>query len=290
MLTAATLMALGATALLLAFQNQRSAAIGAFWAGGLALADGAMSAAGAMVLVGFVAGCGVVGHADTNAQAHGHRRWVVVALWALWLFAAALMLHLVPGFRKTIWAEPLLIKARAALFCPEYRVQHVLAACALSVTSGQRWARRWWPERAMRMLRAVAPTAWGLAALMPAALVAHKIEPDAVAWPLVPLFVVHNVLLVVIPEEILFRGLLPHLLQRSLPLPWAQPRAVALLSSAVFGLGHLPHGALLAVLSFVAGLGYDAACRRTGGLSGGIVAHAAVNVVHFACFTYPALA
>jgi membrane protease YdiL (CAAX protease family) len=151
------------------------------------------------------------------------------------------------------------------------------------------WARHAGRLTWAALRRVILPTCGIVAMLLPLALMAGHIRFEPMVHPLLPLFVVHNLLLVAMPEEVLFRGMLPHLLRHTLPAPWATPGRIWVLAALAFGLGHLGGGPAYALLSFLAGLGYAAAAHRAGGLAGSILAHTAVNVVHFVLFTYPAL-
>jgi hypothetical protein len=90
-------------------------------------------------------------------------------------------------------------------------------------------------------------------------------------------------LFIALPEEILFRGVMFNLMQRSAPLrhgPW--PALVA--ASIVFGIAHLNNPPLMDVryvlLATIAGVAYGWCYLRTGSLMPGIFAHTAVDLVH----------
>lgn len=90
-------------------------------------------------------------------------------------------------------------------------------------------------------------------------------------------------LLVALPEEVLFRGVIQNLLSKSMT-----PTALALLVAAVvFGLAHLNNATAgfaepnwtYALMASVAGLAYGWVWRRTGKVSASALTHAAVNLI-----------
>ncbi len=114
---------------------------------------------------------------------------------------------------------------------------------------------------------------------------------DVVGWaPKWPeqgaLWLLNNLLLVTLTEELLFRaylqGGLQHLLRRLRHGP-----ALALgIAAMLFGLAHLGGGWQWALLAGIAGIGYGLAWRY-GGLPAAVVTHFGVNLLHFGLFTYP---
>jgi len=102
------------------------------------------------------------------------------------------------------------------------------------------------------------------------------------------LWLLNNLLLVSLVEEVLFRGYIQGGLSRcfrSLP----RGESLALLGAAlIFGLTHLGAGLQWALLATLAGVGYGLA-YRFGGLAAAIATHVALNTLHFVFFTYPML-
>lgn len=84
---------------------------------------------------------------------------------------------------------------------------------------------------------------------------------------------------VAIPEELLFRGLIQNLLQRVLPAGYA-----LVVASLIFGASHLNNGPSpdwrYVLLATVAGLFYGYAYRRSGGLMAACLVHSAVDAIH----------
>ncbi len=93
-------------------------------------------------------------------------------------------------------------------------------------------------------------------------------EPARIA--LAPLVIY---VLIAIPEELLFRGIIQNLLRR-----WLGPAGGLAAASVVFGLAHLPDWRYVA-LATVAGVAYGIVYERTGKITASAVTHALVDGV-----------
>jgi membrane protease YdiL (CAAX protease family) len=92
-------------------------------------------------------------------------------------------------------------------------------------------------------------------------------------------------------EEGFFRGVVQERLAAWPPIA-ARPALRALpvaVAAALFGLTHLPGGAVYAALAALAGLGYGWAYARTRRIEAAIAAHFTLNAAHFLTFSYPQL-
>ena len=103
------------------------------------------------------------------------------------------------------------------------------------------------------------------------------------------IWVLNNLLIVSMTEEIFFRGYLQKGIER-LFSSWRHGSYIALsIASILFGLFHAEDGSAMVIFAACAGLGYGLAWRL-GGLKPAILTHFALNLVHFLFLTYPALA
>jgi uncharacterized protein len=86
-------------------------------------------------------------------------------------------------------------------------------------------------------------------------------------------------LTIAIPEELLFRGLIQNLLQKT----WASPARALVVTSVVFGLAHLNNGPSpdwrYAVLATIAGFFYGRAYVQGGGLMAAVLVHASIDAI-----------
>jgi len=85
-------------------------------------------------------------------------------------------------------------------------------------------------------------------------------------------------LVIAIPEELFFRGILQSLLESR----WG-PRSALVLSSVLFGLSHFRHGSAFnwryVLLASIAGIFYGRAWRAHGQIFAAIVTHTMVDVI-----------
>jgi membrane protease YdiL (CAAX protease family) len=86
-------------------------------------------------------------------------------------------------------------------------------------------------------------------------------------------------LTIALPEELLFRGLIQNLLQKT----WGHAGRALVVTSVIFGLAHLNNGPLpdwrYAVLASVAGFFYGRAYLQTGGLMAAALVHASIDAI-----------
>lgn len=94
---------------------------------------------------------------------------------------------------------------------------------------------------------------------------------------------VFGYLLVALPEELLFRGIIQNMLQQR----WGKTWATLLAAAVIFGLAHLNNATtnypepnwMYAVMATLAGLAYGWTWRRTGKITASAATHALVNFV-----------
>ncbi len=199
------------------------------------------------------------------------------------LLAVALGAHLLPGFDNALVIDRQIMSDHAPPFSMALNLDKpligfwLLLACPWTVT------RVGW--------RTTLKAAMAGLALTSAAVFSLALALGAVAWqPKWPanaeLWLLNNLLLVCIVEELLFRGYLQQGLQHALHR-FRHGAALALLAVALlFGLSHLSGGWAWALLASLAGIGYGLAYRR-GGLWAAVACHVGLNLVHFALFSYP---
>jgi len=102
------------------------------------------------------------------------------------------------------------------------------------------------------------------------------------------LWVINNLLLVTLTEELLFRGYIQGGLSRLFKQrPHGGALAIAV-AATIFGLAHIGGGWQWILLAGLAGVGYGLA-YRFGGLQAAVITHFGLNLVHFSLFTYPML-
>ena len=98
-----------------------------------------------------------------------------------------------------------------------------------------------------------------------------------------------NLLFVCVAEEAFFRGFV----QKNLFVLFENTRfrsfGAIVIAAFFFGLFHSYGGIQYMILSAIAGIGYGWIYQTTGRLEASILTHFSLNLMHFLCFTYPAL-
>lgn len=206
-------------------------------------------------------------------QAGGHVLFIAVAI--------ALALHWLPGFLGAKVIDKTVFSEGAVPFSMYLNLDKpligfwVLLACPWLVVLYRRGALAGLALTLPLALVACLGGAWALGMVT----WAPKWPNQAWVWLL------NNLLLVSLTEELLFRGYLQGGLQRLL-----RNQNLALLAAALlFGLAHLGSGWQWFYLASLAGIGYGLAYRH-GGLLAAVLCHFLFNLVHFTLFTYPMLA
>ncbi|WP_412547848.1 CPBP family intramembrane glutamic endopeptidase [Pseudomonas sp. PDM11] len=102
-------------------------------------------------------------------------------------------------------------------------------------------------------------------------------------WPdMLGAWLVVNLAVAVLAEELLFRGVLQPRL-----IGWLGVWPGVLVTALLFGAVHIPFSPTFAVVAAVAGLGYGLVMQVSGRLSMAIALHGLVNLLHFALLSYP---
>ncbi len=100
-------------------------------------------------------------------------------------------------------------------------------------------------------------------------------------------FVLTNLALTCVVEEVFFRGLLQRQFSRYFSTYKFGALAALLLASLLFGVAHIAAGLAYASLAALAGLAYGTIYWRYRSLHAAILCHWLVNVIHIAGFRYP---
>lgn len=229
--------------------------------------------------LGFIEPIGLVLGAVASTLILLGERHLPDGAWRLLVLASgvALAAHLVPGFSPwTLW-QPRSISPDAPPYALRLSWDKLLLGSALLA---------WWlgqPSQPVRSVRGAVLAC--LLTLLAVPVLAMLV--GLVAWqPKWPqgllLWLLVNLGVAVLAEELLFRGVLqPALVQRLGAWPGL------LLTAALFGAVHLPFSPLFALLATLAGLGYGLAFHYSGRLSLAIALHGAVNLLHLLLLSYP---
>ncbi|MCO8170089.1 CPBP family intramembrane metalloprotease [Pseudomonas sp. 21LCFQ02] len=243
---------------------------------GIALSHGALQAPALLAFGLLVLAAMAVRHTNPPwLRRLGHVLFIVTSL--------TLALHGLPGFNNAPIMEYGRSSPDAAPFISNLNLDKpliglwLLLACPW-ILHGQSRAYR---QAAVVVIATISLTlalAWmaGLTTWAP------KWPPYAMLWLL------NNLLLVTLTEELLFRGYIQGALQHYCHRRRLQGILPVGITASLFGLAHIGGGWLWAVLAGLAGVGYGLAWRY-GGLWAAVLAHFGLNLVHFCLFAYPML-
>jgi membrane protease YdiL (CAAX protease family) len=215
---------------------------------------------------------------------------------AVWITVTAALglllgLHALPGFSNPVILRDVILADGARPYSQYINFDKTLAGVLFLGCSG------WTPIRSMpewdTALRRAAPVMLvTVIGVMTASLALGYVPFDPRWSAIFPVWAAINLLTTCVSEEAFFRGLIQHELQCGLPPALGPRQAAAIavaLSALLFGLAHAAGGWQYMVVATVAGTGYAVVYHRTARLEMAILAHFAVNAVHFLFFTYPAL-
>ena len=207
----------------------------------------------------------------------GHAAFVVMAL--------MLGFHFMPGFHNVRVIAPTTLTPDAVPFTMYLNLDKPLAGFwLLLVWSGLCLSRGAWSWlRAVLIGLITAVICLGLGLVLREVAFAPK-WPDF-AW----IWMLNNLLLVSLTEEALFRGYLQEALSRRFVERHHGEALAISVAAALFGVAHAAGGLVYVLIAGIAGVGYGIAYYR-GGLRAAVMAHFALNLVHFTLFTYPFLA
>ncbi|MGM8226743.1 lysostaphin resistance A-like protein [Cellvibrio sp. ARAG 10.3] len=206
--------------------------------------------------------------------------WMLLLL-AVYLFA--LGLGVLPGFARITLIEPALIGDGVTPY--GLRVSLAKPIAGLLVLAWLAPRCRSWREVGRLALcwpRWLLPA---LAVLLFAGLLGVAVDVKWLWWT--PLFILLNTLFTVIPEEAFFRTFFQHPLEQR----WGNAGWILWVVGALFALAHVvpihadlwrPFAVILA-----AGVAYAWAYRQSGRIETAVLAHMAVNSLHFVLLVYP---
>jgi len=201
------------------------------------------------------------------------------SLWCMLVMLASVLLaaHLLPGFQPWEIAQPQRISADAAPYQLRLSWDKLLVGCTLLA---------WWlglPPRPLHRPAWIAPTFIITLLAVPGLAMLLGVVAWQPKWPgILGAWLAINLVVAVLAEELLFRGLLqPHLIR------WLGAWPGLLLTAALFGAVHIPFSPTFAVVAAVAGLGYGVVMQISGRLSLAIALHGLVNLMHFTLLSYP---
>ncbi|QVL57611.1 MAG: CPBP family intramembrane metalloprotease [Simkaniaceae bacterium] len=224
-------------------------------------------------------------HLSLTTKLKGVSRLITILV--AFFISIALMGHFFPGFHNWLIADKIQISKNAYPYTLYLNFDKPFIGffpLALTIPLLSRMHIR------SVVLKTIALTALGVIILMVLALYLHLVEIDLKLPGITPIWLIANLFLVTLPEEAFFRGFLQREISEYLNTKWAGPFSVIVVS-LLFALLHFIFLRDFSYLSltFIASLIYGSIYHMTRSIESSIFCHYLFNVVHFFCFTYPAL-
>ncbi|XXF07148.1 CPBP family intramembrane metalloprotease [Pseudomonas sp. D1-3] len=200
-------------------------------------------------------------------------------LWSALVIIASVLLaaHLLPGFAPWVITQPQRISADAAPYQLRLSWDKLLVGCTLLA---------WWlglPPRPGPRPAFVVPIFIVTLLAVPGLALLLGVVAWQPKWPeLLGAWLAVNLVVAVLAEELLFRGLLQARL-----VSWLGMWPGILVTALLFGAVHIPFSPSFAMVAAVAGLGYGLVMQVSGRLSLATALHGLVNLAHFTLLSYP---
>ncbi|KTB89391.1 CAAX protease [Pseudomonas syringae ICMP 11293] len=226
----------------------------------------------------FIAWFCVTRSSYSSIRLCGHGLFIVTGL--------ALAFHLAPGFNNANVIEATRFSADAALFSMDLNLDKPLIGFWLILACPWILPKVDVAHSLQTGLLALIVTS---AFCMTAAVMLNVVGWTP-KWPAQGLiWLLNNLLLVTLTEELFFRAYLQGSLMRLFKSSRYATALSITLAAGLFGLAHAGAGPQWVALAGMAGVGYGIAFRF-GGLQAAVISHLGLNLVHFGLFTYPMLA
>jgi membrane protease YdiL (CAAX protease family) len=228
-------------------------------------------------------------HARDRSSSPHKSAWQALAGLALFIYALAMGLALLPGFNRIVLVQPQVLSEGAAPYGISVGFPKVVTGIIILGLINPLLVRSW--RELGRVLARALPVFAITAIVGMAVVIGMGYSSFAPKWTvLFLLFAPVNLFFTCLSEEAFFRGFVQHELSRIGSRP-ALAAAIALAAGAIlFGLAHFGGGTNYMIAAAIAGLGYGWAFMRTQRIEAAMAVHFGVNATHFLFFTYPRLA
>lgn len=249
-----------------------------------ALVSGVLQPLGLALLVLFGIASRLLFGDHTGAFARMASAVVVVVL------AASFLLHLAPGFANPRVISSMVLKSGSIPYTKYLNFDKAALGLLLVAFSSRPLSSAGEWKRALARTVPVLAVTLGVVLALSLGMGYVKFDAGLSGAKVALLWAWTNLFFTCVAEEALFRGLIQRQLESGLGrLQWGRAAALVV-ASVIFGFAHWAGGWSYVGLSAAAGLGYGYAMQRTGRIEAAILAHFALNAIHFALFSYPALA
>jgi hypothetical protein len=216
-------------------------------------------------------------------------RWAQIAAHVTFsMTALALFFHTVPGFANLKAIDAVQLAPHCKPFTMYMNLEGIIISFALLMLLVP--VAKTWPELKGILKAAAFYGTLCVTSLMFIAMAVGYVKFNFKFPPQTFLFLVKNLFITCMAEEMFFRGYLQKsFMDLCRKKGWSLMLALGA-ASILFGLWHYQMGLPMIGLSTVAGLFYGAAFLKTERVESAILVHFALNAIHFLCFSYPAFA
>ncbi len=244
---------------------------------------------GAISVTG-IALVGVLLAISYGANKSEHRIIKVLLTTLVIIFCLALAAHLLPGFNNLLVLEQVSKSEQSRDFTMYLNIDKPMILFALLLMYPDILKPVFKPELKSELkpeLNLIWPQLLGIIAIalivifgLANAWSLIKIEPSLPSWWW--LFVLNNLLLTCVMEELFFRGFIQQQLSKHF-----KPIIGLAIASILFGIAHFGGGLAYVFIATLAGILYGFIYQATGKLSYAIAGHFLLNFLHLWLFTYP---
>lgn len=209
-------------------------------------------------------------------------KWLVTAHCAVLVWAAALVLHLIPGFDNLQILDNVVTGPDSIPFTLYLNIDKPMVIFGLLLLVPTMLAPKMLGQpREITLLKLSVLVS--LLVLLPAlATMLTLVRPELSLPEWLWVFALNNLLFTCVAEEALFRGYIQKLLTQRFN-HWIG----ITIASILFGLAHFAGGPLFILIAGCAGVLYGLTYYWTGRLSMAISVHFGFNLIHLIFFTYP---
>ena len=214
-------------------------------------------------------------------------RWQRAGVGTACVLALLMALHLLPGFHNPLLIANARFSVDAAPYTQYANFDKAVGGLLLLAFLCRRTRT---PAEFRQLLRhAAIPILMTTTIVIGTAVALRYVAPDFKLPVYTPVFLITNLLFSCVAEEAFFRGVIQERLATALDVGRIGGGVVILISGLLFGLAHYAGGMTYVAISSVLGCGCAYCYAITRRVEAPILAHFALNAMHFIGFTYPRL-
>lgn len=214
-------------------------------------------------------------------------RWQRAGVGTACVLALLMALHLLPGFHNPLLIADARFSVDAAPYTQYANFDKAVGGLLLLAFLCRRTRT---PAEFRQLLRnAAIPVLMTTTIVIGTAVALRYVAADFKLPAYTPVFLITNLLFSCVAEEAFFRGVIQERLATALDVGRIGGGLVILISGLLFGLAHYAGGMTYVAISSVLGCGCAYCYAITRRVEAPILAHFALNGVHFIGFTYPRL-